>query len=396
MTSNKKIFFGLIFFAILSSFCFCQENATDQIEEKEFILDLPVGYKITTDSSNKNLTLYEHTYFPVVLISDIISKDSNLSAKDVISQKLTKLNANFQNEEFFWNGRKSQIALFNFKLQNDSFDGWCICTPNSDESKYVIVLGYAPSKDFSTMYEPFIVSSINSLCVDFNDYYKPGIFMNYAYPSENLNKIIEITIGDSKIKSVINEYATQASQFFVELEFSVLYLYRNNPQWKAAWERYYRSIFRDNYGRIEKVSKDIVQTLSEKGQKQKVPNYELYVMQELLSWTQTLDYKRADKHTDSDFTCLPGVLENIGCDCDSRSLILCCFAKTLGIDSLLLISPEYSHAMAGILIDAPGQKYNLPNTNYEYLMGETTAKITWGTIAKEHMDRSKWIPVLLY
>ena len=29
----------------------------------------------------------------------------------------------------------------------------------------------------------------------------------------------------------------------------------------------------------------------------------------------------------------------------------------------------------------------------EYLFGETTAKITWGMIAQNHADRTKWIPV---
>ena len=44
---------------------------------------------------------------------------------------------------------------------------------------------------------------------------------------------------------------------------------------------------------------------------------------------------------------------------------------------------------------APGQKYEVEGTGREFLMGETTAKVTWGTIAQEHADRKKWIPVIL-
>ena len=51
--------------------------------------------------------------------------------------------------------------------------------------------------------------------------------------------------------------------------------------------------------------------------------------------------------------------------------------------------------MAATLIDAPGQKYTLPDTEIELLMGETTSKLTWGIIAQSMADRSKWIPVVL-
>ena len=64
----------------------------------------------------------------------------------------------------------------------------------------------------------------------------------------------------------------------------------------------------------------------------------------------------------------------------------------IGIDTAILISHEYSHAMVVTDIPAPGQTYTMENGR-EYLMGETTAKITWGMIAQEHADRTKWIPV---
>ena len=59
----------------------------------------------------------------------------------------------------------------------------------------------------------------------------------------------------------------------------------------------------------------------------------------------------------------------------------------------MLISREYSHAVAITQINAPGQKYLMESNKKEYLFGETTAKVTWGMIAQEHADRKKWIPV---
>ena len=89
------------------------------------------------------------------------------------------------------------------------------------------------------------------------------------------------------------------------------------------------------------------------------------------------------------------VLCGQGNDCDSRSMLVCVLLRAAGLESFMLISREYSHAMATFENWAPGQKYEVQGTGREFLMGETTANVTWGTIAQEHADRSKWIPVIL-
>ena len=71
------------------------------------------------------------------------------------------------------------------------------------------------------------------------------------------------------------------------------------------------------------------------------------------------------------------------------------FAKKMGIESILLISREYKHAIAAVEFEAQGQKYSPPESDREFLLGETTADVTWGVIAQDHADRSKWIPVYL-
>ena len=63
----------------------------------------------------------------------------------------------------------------------------------------------------------------------------------------------------------------------------------------------------------------------------------------------------------------------------------------------MYFSPEYSHAITATQIDAPGYKFKLKvseNQNIELLVGETTAKVTWGMITSDMTDESKWIPVI--
>ena len=179
------------------------------------------------------------------------------------------------------------------------------------------------------------------------------------------------------------------------MEYSVLAMYANNQFWKEAWQRYYRCIYRDSYSRIENAGRDIYKNLYNKAKKENPQNEEIKYAQYLLSWVQNFDYKRADNKNSSDFTPLPAVLTGEGNDCDSRSLLVALLLKQIGIESLLLISNEYSHAMVATEIEAPGQIYSLEGSDRYFIFGETTAKVTWGMINADFQDQSKWIVVIL-
>ena len=114
----------------------------------------------------------------------------------------------------------------------------------------------------------------------------------------------------------------------------------------------------------------------------------------LLNWVQNFDYKRDNsKKTSSDFTNLIDTFLGGGSDCDSRSMLMCVLLKNIGIDSVLFVSREYSHAVYGADINSWGAKIKVEGK--EYLLGETTAKdIKPGLIAKEFSDTSKWIPIV--
>ena len=89
---------------------------------------------------------------------------------------------------------------------------------------------------------------------------------------------------------------------------------------------------------------------------------------------------------------MPAAISGKGSDCDSRSMLISILLNYAGLDTAILISREYSHAVVVTDIPAPGQTYTMENGR-EYLFGETTAKVTWGMIAQNQADRTKWIPV---
>ena len=118
----------------------------------------------------------------------------------------------------------------------------------------MVLLCYAPKSKNGC--EQFIISTINSLCIDSEYLNSPGIVTSYAFPPEG-RKAISLQIGGKQIKSSLDKSDEEAAKFVVDLEYAVLNLYANHKMWKEAWQRYYRMIYRDNAGRLEQTAADV-------------------------------------------------------------------------------------------------------------------------------------------
>ena len=149
---------------------------------------------------------------------------------------------------------------------------------------------------------------------------------------------------------------------------------------------------RDNAGRLQQAAKDVYNALYPELKKSFPQDADIKYAQALLSWVQNFGYERAQSKNESDFTSLPAALSGKGRDCDSRSMLVSVFLNYTGIDTAILISREYSHAVVVTDIPAPGQTFTMENGR-EYIFGETTARVTWGMLAQDQTDRTKWIPV---
>lgn len=382
------IFFFLVFIPTQNIFA---EIIKDNIYN--YSLDIPAGFELDDISPDGLSYLFTHPNIPVQLAIKIYDKQNIQSSPYALETSLSKMNASYSIDDFYWNNSFCAISDFAFHLDKD-YAGWAIAAPLKMKDCYITLLCFATSKERQAC-DQFIMSTLNSLCTSDDLYSTPGIIVSYAFPKEG-DKDIKLNIGNTKIFTTLDNVDVDASNFVIDLEFSVLKLYSKHSFWKEAWQRYYRLIYRDSYGRIEKAISDIYDEIYPIAKNKNPSNPDLQFAQMILSWVQDFDYTRNNQNTNSsDFTSLPAMLCGEGNDCDSRSLLVCMFMRSMGYESILLISPEYSHAMAAVEIDGLGQKYIPDGTDKEFLMGETTAKVTWGTIAKIHSDRTKWIPVYL-
>ena len=381
----KKLFYFLLIIFAITSYSF-GEQITDR--DFGFSLDIPEGFEIADYTEDGMSYVFSHPNIPVTLVMKLTEEKNAKSAAEVLNKNLKKLNASGETDSFKWNGTVCGISNF-FMSLDDNYSGWAVSAPVKIQDYYVILLCYAPESKKGC--EQFIISTINSLSIN-NEYLNtPGIITSYAFPPEGSESVL-LKIGGKEIKTSLDKSDEEAAKFVIDLEYSVLNLYANHKMWKEAWQRYYRMIYRDNAGRLQQTAKNIYDSIYPELKKSKPQDADIKYAQALLSWVQTFGYERAQSKIESDFTSLPASIKGKGSDCDSRSMLVSVLLNYTGIDTAMLISREYSHAVVVTDIPAPGQTFTMENGR-EYLFGETTARVTWGMLAQDQADRTKWIPV---
>ena len=381
----KKLFYFLFIIFAITSYSF-GEQITDR--DFGFSLDIPEGFEIADYTEDGMSYVFSHPNIPVTLVMKLTEEKNAKSAAEVLNKNLKKLNASGETDSFKWNGTVCGISYFSMSL-DDNYSGWAVSAPVKIQDYYVILLCYAPESKKGC--DQFIISTINSLSIN-NEYLNtPGIITSYAFPPEGSESVL-LKIGGKEIKTSLDKSDEEAAKFVIDLEYSVLNLYANHKMWKEAWQRYYRMIYRDNAGRLQQTAKNIYDSIYPELKKSKPQDADIKYAQALLSWVQTFGYERAQSKIESDFTSLPASIKGKGSDCDSRSMLVSVLLNYTGIDTAMLISREYSHAVVVTDIPAPGQTFTMENGR-EYLFGETTARVTWGMLAQDQADRTKWIPV---
>lgn len=352
-------------------------------------LDLPEGF-VLKEASDDGLSFYlEHEFMKVRVAIKMFPLDryerNDLAMEDV----LNKLGADGEIDGFLWNGRHASVAQYSFQLPgNDTAQaGWGVSVTTEQKPVHLVVLCYA-DKNVADDCQQFILSAVDSLCLNQKDFRLPGLVTAYAFNSEEAQSIA-INIGEKKIYARLPTQAKESGRFVIDREFSVLTLYAKQKQWKEAWQRYYRLIFREAYSRLDAAAQSIYAALSSDALDKNPKNPNVEICKKLLAWTQDFDYQR--KQDTSDFNDLTSVLQNLGSDCDSRGLLLCVLMEHYGVKTELFISGVYSHALFGVDLPYPGARIMVDGTNY--LLCETTAPVDMGLVAKEQSEIKNWISV---
>ena len=345
-------------------------------------IDFPQGFQLSECNSEGTSFLLENTIFPVTSLVRIYTDGRYKDCHSALTSTFTRLNAsNADVDSVKWRNQNCAIAGFDIELSSLQYSGYACAVPLSESKDILVCLVYTLSKDAAS-YNSFMVSLIDSICIDRGSYTENGIMTEYLYPkSKNIVKTV-LTINGQQIETFIKDNDEEAADYVVDREYDVLKLYAASSQWKEAWIRYYRMIYRDSYGRLSRVSFDIYNALSSSC------NDETDLAQKILTWTQDFPYER--NKNKADFTNIPSVIMGHGSDCDSRSMLVAILLNSWNQDAIMMISRVYSHALCGMTSTHKGHSFRY--NNKDYLMGETTQKgLTWGKIAQNQDKTENWI-----
>lgn len=360
-----------------------------------YSLDLPEGFVITDSTGNGKGYQFQNTLFPVQVLIRIYEKKEFDSAEKAMGQTLSRLSAKYESAEIRWRHSDCSLAQFQMNLGGTGYGGWGVCVELPEEKGYFALLAYATTNDgrgndFSAIYEPVILSVVDALYIDRGSFYECGPVTAFAFPPTQ-EKPVQIEIDGMKINTVLDSDDVAANEFVIEREFSLMKMYAETDYWVPAWQRYYRQIYRDAYGRLKRPAFDLYVALYDKARELEEKDFPAFCAKTLLAWTQNFSYER-NFHS-SDISPIPAVFASeVGSDCDSRSLLLAILLHQMNLPTVMFVSPVYSHAMLGVALSLPGAKIDVNGT--KYLLGETTAQVPIGMVAQEMSVTENWLPII--
>ena len=397
MATQTKVHKTNFLFILFSVFFLLVNSAYAEffsLEEFTFTMDIPEGFELKDFNAETNSFFFETKLMPVKFAVKIYPlNDNKISAKDQLMDAMSQLKADYSIENISWYNRDCSISYYTFTMPDQKeYTGWAFSiqlpyVKNPQEKANMVFLTYAESQ-IAKDCEQFMISIIDSLYFCREDFRRPGPFTCFAYPKTKDEELI-VNIADRVLTSKIDGDAIERSTFVLEREYAVLTIYANQKNWKEAWQRFYRLLFKESYSALDKFSEDLYKALLPVAQRNNFENPEMELIQMLLDWVQDFKYRRDSKGTD--FTPVTASVQGVGSDCDSRSLLMCILLEHMGIKSELFISREYSHAVFGLAVRHNGALINVDGT--DFVLGETTAKVNFGLIAQEQSDTKKWIPV---
>ena len=140
-------------------------------------------------------------------------------------------------------------------------------------------------------------------------------------------------------------------------------------------------VYRDNYTRLDAYANKLQNEFLSK----KIP----------LSKQAAELAKRLQNYTYEDTKSLSGLRaplyaasHELG-DCDARGLVYMIVLKHWGINSLLMISPKFSHSLVGLDLAGSGARFSY--NKKDWLVTELTAKVELGQIEQSMSDPKDWI-----
>jgi len=378
-----------------------------------FKVDLPIGYEFTGGDGKDKFSFEnkEGAKFDIAIYYASPGQTPPYTSLEAMAQDVKRrLNSSGDIDFFEYRQKKIYILELVFSLPGAGggpMSGWALCTelganlprtlpgtaqtgttgrnnPQTGPSRntapppMLLAMAYGPRarQDLMTLH----FSALDSLAPEESDNLAPGPITEFSYPRENRVKEGVFGLG---LEAWIFKEDAEAAQALIDREFKVLTRYQNSPDWRDAWIRFYRAIYRDSFDRIIDIAFQVERKMNIPARE----NREL--ADQILQWVQSFSYER--DLLGSDFMNLVTAATEGRGDCDSRAMLWAIVLKQANINSAIMVSRIYSHAMG--LADVPGAGARFEVNGQKFLVAETTSKVSIGLIGETVSEVSGWLGI---
>jgi hypothetical protein len=379
MNFSFKIKILVTVFLLISSVCYSEMFYNTEIG---YYLDIPQGWDII-DSEDLAFVAFSNTGGTAVMQVFALPGDNYSSAEQFCDNIKIGLIASGDDYSYSYSGRDAVFSEIIFNAGDMPVKGFAVFI-NTDIRDYVL-LGFAQF-DYYQENEFFLLSFIDSFAFGDDEKYVPGPVSQFYYPFPGEDtQSVSIKINGITVNTELDLSELNAAQDLIEREASILVTYTDYNEFVPAWYRYYRIIYKDNFLRLKNLFELLEDNfkLGYKSDKEKVLI--------LMNWIQNFGYYRTG--TTSDLTSPLETGYYMSGDCDSRSLLFVILLNYLNIDSILLVSSEYSHSAVGVDIGGTGARIEYENR--DYLFTELTDLVEIGMVESSMSDPAGWICIPL-
>jgi hypothetical protein len=398
---NKKLSFVLAFaLAFLIFACPFLSPAPLYSPAWGFRVDLPEGYEYTGGDRKDRFSFEnaEGAKFDIIVYYAAPGRAAPYASVDALAQDVKRrLNSRGDIDSFEYRRKKTCVIELSFSVPGaggraSPMSGWALCAelgtaaPGTPAARapagprpMLLAMAYGPAGKQELRALHF--SALDSLAPEESDCFAPGPITEFSYPRE---KRVKAPVFGLDADAWIYEEDAEAAQALVDREFLVLRRYQNAPNWKEAWARFYRAIYRDSFDRLADIAFQVERKLNVP------PRDNRDFADQVLRWVQSFKYER--NFMGSDFVnCVTAAVEGRG-DCDSRSMLWAIILKQAGIPSAIMVSRSYSHAMGLADLSGTGARFEVQGK--KLLVAETTAKVSIGLIGEQVSEISQWLGIL--
>jgi hypothetical protein len=305
------------------------------------------------------------------------------TARAAAEDVLGRLGSTGEVSAFLYQGRPALIAELSFLLDGQRRVGHALFTRDERSGAHAL-LGHA-AEDLYARSSELIISCLDGFSLDAAARRAPGPVSQFLLswpPTRDGTRSVRLPTGIQQLPWSAEEAAHEMA--IAEREHRILTSYaQSRTLWVDAWARFYRMVDRESAARLEGITDRLARSL---------PGGDpAAAARRVLEWVQGFSYERDTAGLDF-VPPLAAAFERRG-DCDARAMVMGMVLERMGIDCVLMLSREYSHALLGV--DVPGEGARFAHRGRQYLVAETTAVTPLGTVAREHADASKWIGVSL-